>query len=111
MTALDLKPILARNATVDDGINAVRRMLPLCVFHSRCEASGIPAIEQYRREWDDDLKIFKANALHDWTSHAADALRYLAMSWQYAPKREIVQPRREGWVIPPPPEARRGMRL
>jgi phage terminase large subunit len=29
MTALDLKPILARNATVDDGINAVRRRAAL----------------------------------------------------------------------------------
>ena len=56
-------------ATIDDGINAVRRTLPLCVFHPRCEEGGISALEQYRREWDDEKKCFKANAVHDWSSH------------------------------------------
>ena len=65
-----------------DGINAVRRTLPRCFFHARCEDIGIAGLEQYRREWDDDRKTFKANEAHDWASHIADAFRYLAMSWQ-----------------------------
>lgn len=69
-----------------DGINAVRRTLPRCVFHPRCEEVGIPALEQYRREWDDERKAFKANEVHDWTSHAADAFRYLSLAWQEAPR-------------------------
>jgi hypothetical protein len=47
-------------------------------------ARGIEALKQYRREWDDKLKTFKRAPLHDWTSHGADAFRYLAMS--FAPK-------------------------
>ena len=113
MRALGLKPDLVPMATIDDGINAVRRTLPLCVFHPRCEEGGISALEQYRREWDDEKKSFKANAVHDWSSHPSDAFRYLAMSWRKAPRRVIDVPRPQGIVLPPPvdPVRRRGMRL
>ena len=43
----------------------------------RC-ARGLEALRQYRRAWDDRLKDWKANPLHDWTSHGADALRTFA---------------------------------
>ena len=54
--------MLVRNATIEDGRNAVRRTLPLCVFHARTEETGINALEQYRREWDDEKKAFRAIA-------------------------------------------------
>jgi hypothetical protein len=111
MSGLGLSPMLVPLSTVEDGINAVRRMLPLCIFHPRCEVGGIDALEQYRREWDDDRKCFKPTALHDWTSHPADAFRYLAMSYKPAPPRVIKPPKLEGWVIPQPSEQRRGIRL
>jgi hypothetical protein len=38
------------------------------VFHSRCK-EGIEALEQYRREWNDEAKTFRASAVHDWCSH------------------------------------------
>jgi hypothetical protein len=108
MQGMGLKPLLVPLASIDDGINAVRRALPLCVFHPRCEAGGLPALEQYRREWDDEKKCFKPTAVHDWTSHPADAFRYLAMSWKKAPPRAIHLPKDTGWRIPPPPETKRG---
>jgi phage terminase large subunit len=107
MLALGLKPQLVPWSTLDDGINAVRRALPICVFHPRCEEGGISALEQYRREWDDDKKAFRASAVHDWTSHPADAFRYLAMAWRMAPRPRAPEPRQEGWRIPPPGEGRR----
>ena len=75
MQQLGLSPMLVPAASVDDGINAVRRTLPLCVFHPRCEASdisGIGALETYRREWDDEKKTFKKSAVEDWTTDPAD---------------------------------------
>jgi hypothetical protein len=39
---------------------------------------AMDAVRQYRREYDDRLQRFKDRPLHDWTSHYADALRYLA---------------------------------
>jgi hypothetical protein len=107
MSSMGLHPVLVPLAALEDGINAVRRVLPLCVFHPRAEP-GLDALEQYRREWDDDKKAFRASPLHDWTSHYADAFRYLAMGYKPAPRRVIVSPKPQGWVLPPPPETRRG---
>jgi hypothetical protein len=112
MSALGLKPTLVPLASLDDGINAVRRTLPLCVFHPRCEEGGIAALEQYRREWDDDRKCFKPTPLHDWSSNPADAFRYLAQGWRPAPRKQIKAPIVRGWQIPPPTERpRRGLIL
>ena len=112
MAGLGLKPILVPLASIDDGINAVRRTLPLCVFHPRCEDGGISALEQYCREWDDEKKCFKPTAIHNWTSHPADSFRYLSQGWRSLPKRVAAVPRLEGWSIPQPSEPRRGeMRL
>jgi hypothetical protein len=103
-----LSPILVPWTTVQDGINAVRRTLPLCVFHPRCEEGGISALEQYRREWDDEKKAFRATHVHDWTSHPADSFRYLSTSWGDIQRRVVKVPERAGIYIPPPQEARRG---
>jgi len=111
MRSLNLKPMPVPMVSVEDGINAARRTLPLCVFHPRTDETGLSAMEQYRREWDDDKKAFRASAVHDWTSHPADAFRYLALSWRAAPAREVKVVRPTGVTIPPPPEHRGGMRL
>jgi hypothetical protein len=113
MAAIGLKPMLVPLASLDDGINAVRRVLPLCVFHPRCEDGGVSALEQYRREWDDDKKAFRASAVHDWTSHPADSFRYLSMAYKPAPLRLVKPAPQRGWVIPPPPDfnQRKGIRL
>ena len=108
MASMGLKPVLVPLATLDDGINAVRRSLPLCVFHPRCEDGGISALEQYRREWDDERKCFGSKPLHDWSSNPADSFRYLAQSWRPAPLRKVKVPLQTGWRIPPPAEHRRG---
>jgi hypothetical protein len=114
MREYDLKPFLVPMATKMDGINAVRQTLPRCLFHPDCEAQGIAALEQYRREWDDEKKSFKASEVHDWSSHLADAFRYLAMSWRTIPETIIEQPRiaPPGKIIaPPPPMSTRTKRI
>ncbi len=65
-------------AKVDDGINAVRLLIPRCWFDASKCAQGLEALRLYQREWDDKAQDFRARPLHDWTSHAADAFRYLA---------------------------------
>lgn len=82
MISLGLKPEVVTQAGLLDGINALRRTLPRCVFHPRTEETGIAALEQYRREWDDEKKTFKANPLHDWCSHLSDAARYMSLAWR-----------------------------
>lgn len=71
------------NLSVEDGIQAARVMFRRTWFdESNCE-DGIEALRQYQREWDDDKKMFKDKPLHNWTSHAADAFRYLAVVWKH----------------------------
>lgn len=69
MRELGLNPVVVPMMGKLDGIQAARTTLARSVFHTRCEAEGIAALEQYRREWDDDKKTFKANEVHDWSSH------------------------------------------
>lgn len=97
LEALGVRPIsIAPKNSVEDGINATRLMLPKCVFdETKCKA-GVEAMKQYRREWDDKLKTFRQRPLHDWTSHAADAFRYLAMSFEPKTKpKSIAYPSRK----------------
>lgn len=105
MKALGMKPSVVPMAKKLDGINAARMTLGRAVFHPRCEEPGLSALEQYRREWDDEKKTFRASEVHDWTSHLADAFRYLALAWKTAP-REAPKPKKpqpQGSVILPGP--------
>ena len=111
MKSLGLNPQLVPNASKLDGINAARQTLARCVFHPRTEETGLSALEQYRREWDDEKKTFKATEVHDWTSHLADAFRYLSLSWRHVPtitlseKDYTVNTTASRIQLPPPPMA------
>jgi len=70
---------------VQDGIQAVRQMLPQTWFDDRC-FDGIEALRQYQREYDEDKKAFRQTPRHDWTSHPADAMRMLAVAWRIEPR-------------------------
>lgn len=83
--------VLPREPNVEDGINAVRNLLPRCWFDAEKCARGLEALRQYRCDYDDARKIYSARPRHDWTSHAADAFRYLARGLPESPQ---VQSRR-----------------
>lgn len=96
-TLIELKrnPRIVPKASLDDGINASRRLIPSVVFDAqRCER-GLEALRQYRREWDDKLKVFRDYPLHDWSSNGASAFRYLAMA-----VGEIKPPKKPKPIVP-----------
>lgn len=65
---------------IDTGIEAVREILPHCVFdETKCE-EGIKMLEAYRKEWDDKRGCWKDKPYHDNTSHGADGFRMFAVS-------------------------------
>ncbi len=68
---------------VQEGIQAARKTFPLCRFDKTRCAKGLESLRQYHREWDDEKKMFLDNPSHDWSSHDADAFRYLALSWKF----------------------------
>lgn len=81
--------------SLQDGIQAARKALPRCWFDAEYTAEGLEALKLYRREYDADKKVFKDKPLHDWTSHAADSFRYLAIVW-----REMAPPEKTKTVFP-----------
>lgn len=93
MIGLKRKPTLIPDHKLDDGINAARRTLTRCVFDAVKCANGIEALRQYKRDWDDDARVFRDRPDHDWTSHTADAFRYLAMAWQQLAGEKPVPPK------------------
>jgi hypothetical protein len=72
--------------SVQDGIQAVRQMLPQTWFDEERCFDGLEALRQYQREYDEDKKAFRQTPRHDWTSHPADAMRMLAIAWRIEPK-------------------------
>jgi hypothetical protein len=65
---------------IEDGINAGRIFIPKCWFdEGKCQR-GLDALRLYRSDWDNKLQVLRPGPVHDWTSHAADAFRYLAMT-------------------------------
>lgn len=67
--------------SVEDGISAVRMLLPTCWFDIDKTKRGLDALRQYQREYNDKLSTFHNRPRHDWASHAADAFRYLALGF------------------------------
>lgn len=76
---LGLKFNVARNIPVIDGIHGVRDMLGRCWFDEKKCRTGLEALRLYRSEWDDVKRVASLRPVHDWTSHASDSLRYLAV--------------------------------
>ena len=70
---------VAPRMSVDDGIQAVRRLLPRCWFNVPNVQIGLNCLRNYRRTYDEKRKIFFERPLHDWSSHGSDAFRYLAI--------------------------------
>jgi phage terminase large subunit len=83
LDTLAVRPVtIAPQLGVDDGIQAARTMISRCWFDlKKCER-GVDALRQYRRDYDDKNMVWRGKPLHDWTSHCADAFRYLAVGYR-----------------------------
>jgi phage terminase large subunit len=77
---------------VQEGVQAARKTFQDCRFHkTNCEL-GLQALRHYHREWDAELKKFNDNPVHDWSSHGADAWRYVSLSWKASKRQEVESP-------------------
>jgi len=86
--------------SVADGLQAARTTINAALFYKGAEDRiegddpradrmelGIDGLKNYRREWDDELKVFRENPVKDWAEHIGSAFRYLGLSW-----RKVVPP-------------------
>lgn len=69
---------IAPKLDLQDGISAARKVLLQCYFSPKTE-DGIEALRAYKRIFNDQKESFSDTPDHDWSSHGADAFRYLAL--------------------------------
>lgn len=65
------------------GLQAGKQVLKTARFTGKCRA-GLEAIAQYQRKYDEDTRTYSDKPDHDWSSHGADAWRYLSLAWPIA---------------------------
>ena len=64
---------------LDEGIHAVRLLLPRCWFDEEKCRVGLEALTFYRKVYNERLQEFTDRPQHSWTSHGSDAFRMLAV--------------------------------
>lgn len=62
-----------------EGIDALRNVFARLWFDEKRCAELVRCLENYRKEWDERLQRWSDKPVHDWSSHACDAMRYLAV--------------------------------
>ena len=78
--ALGFDFMVAPKVPVNDGIEAARNVFGRCWFDKDACRPGINALKSYRKQWDEKRRTFLNQPFHDWSSNAADAFRYLALT-------------------------------
>ena len=64
----------------DIGINIVADVLPsFYIDEDKCK-DGLEALDHYRREYDEENRIYKESPLHDWSSHPSDSLKEMCQA-------------------------------
>lgn len=77
-----------------DGINAARLLLARCWFDEQRCATGIEALRNYQKTWNERLGQFTGVPVHNWASHGADAFRGLAV------RHKAPEPPKEKRAVP-----------
>ena len=70
---------VCKKLSVQDGIDAVRIILKRSWFDLENCGYGLECLRAYQSEWDDKKRIESIAPLHNWASHSADAMRYVAV--------------------------------
>lgn len=64
---------------VEDGLHAAKLLIPRVWFDREKCKHALEALRQYHRAYNERSRTFRASPVHDWSSHCADAFRYLAV--------------------------------
>jgi phage terminase large subunit len=91
-------PYLVPKLSVMDGINAARVTIGRAWFDARRCYDGLEALRAYRADYDERNKVFADRPKHDWSSHSADACRYMALAWREIAPDKPPPPPRDTWA-------------
>jgi len=70
--------ILERETDISIGIEATRAMLSTVFIDSVKCAFLLKCLENYHKKYNEKTQNYSESPLHDWSSHAADSVRYMA---------------------------------
>jgi hypothetical protein len=70
---------VVQKLSVEEGIHAVKMLLPRCLIDVDNCSKLINALRHYHRKYNDKERIYSAKPVHSWASHACDAMRYLSV--------------------------------
>lgn len=90
--SLGLNFSVTPKVSLDDGVHAVRMLLPKCYFDATATQHGVECLQNYKWDFNTRIKEFNHLPVHDWASHGADAFRGLAVRHQtprMKAKREV----------------------
>jgi len=66
--------------SIADGVEAVRSVLPVCMFDDvKCKV-GVDALMNYQKRYNEKQQSYSDTPLKNWACHGADAYRYLAVT-------------------------------
>jgi hypothetical protein len=77
-----IKPSLLKREDISVGIEAVRGLLSIAFMDSIKCSHLIKCLENYHKKFNERMNCYSETPVHDWSSHAADAMRYMAMARQ-----------------------------
>ena len=78
---------------LEDGIHSAKMILPRCWIDMDNCKHLVNALRHYHRKYNEKMKIFHSKPVHAWSSHAADAFRYLALSVNEVLSKSTSMPR------------------
>jgi len=70
--------ILERETDISIGIEATRSMLSIAFIDEIKCRHLLKCLENYHKKYNDKTQAYSETPLHDWSSHAADCVRYMA---------------------------------
>jgi phage terminase large subunit len=75
LLGLGVKPIhVVPAANPADRVSAVRAILPRAWFDAKGCEEGLKKLRAYRRQWNEQMGIWRAEPVHDAASHCADSI-------------------------------------
>ena len=88
---LGLRFKIAPKLSIEDGIHAVKMLLPRCYIDVDNCKKFINALRHYHRKYKEKDRMYSAKPNHDWSSHFNDALRCLATGMERSQLQNKIQ--------------------
>ncbi len=70
--------VLARESDIGVGIEAVRSLLSVAFIDEKKCSHLLKCLENYHKKYNEKTQAYSESPSHDWCSHAADSIRYMA---------------------------------